>query len=153
MPNKTKKSSEDDKIKIRNRAKEEVVRLEKIFEDEGKRGILDAFKNRFNICETAYKIILKDYNKYKNQSTDDYLKLDMRQIPSALKFAGYTFDKQLLTNLFGAKMPDNKRTAKKLRNAATHGVDEKAAEEIIKRKDELFGYMNEFLDVIKNFNE
>lgn len=77
--------------------------------------------------------------------------VDMRQVPNALKFAGYDFDKELLVELFGSSSQKGE-TVKKLRDKITHGIDETAAEEIITRKDELFGYMDKFLTEIRLFN-
>lgn len=44
-------------------------------------------------------------------------------------------------------------TAKKLRDAVTHGVDQKAVDEITARNAELIGYMDTFLDIIKTFDD
>lgn len=83
------------------------------------------------------------YNKY------DYYYTTMTQVPFVLKFAGYDVDKNLLKEIFGSS--GSKRvTAKSLRNAVTHGIDEKAVKQIADRKDELFGYMDEFLNLIKS---
>ena len=68
----------------------------------------------------------------------------MKQVPAALKFAGYTFDNALLSEIFGS----SSTSIKKLRDATTHGIKKKAVEEIISRKDELFGYMDTFLSQI-----
>ena len=69
-----------------------------------------------------------------------------------LTFAGYSFDKGLLNDLFGATSKKG-MTVKKLRDAVTYGIDEKAVAEISKRKDELFGYMDAFLNTIKTFDQ
>lgn len=68
----------------------------------------------------------------------------MRQAPQALAFAGYTFDKQLLSDLFGAAPSAKGRTVKKLWDGTTHAFDESAVKEIVSRKDELFGYRDTF---------
>lgn len=44
-------------------------------------------------------------------------------------------------------------TIKKLRDAVTHGIDEKAVKEISRRKEELFSYMDDFLNTIKTFDQ
>ena len=76
----------------------------------------------------------------------------MRQVPYALEFAGYSFDKDLLNALFGAK--SNKgTTVKKLRDAVTHGFNKDAINEIQERQKELFNYMNCFLECIRTFDE
>ena len=147
------KISDEDKLKLRNAAKNEVERLEHILQKTEDIKIVDAFKNQFNICESAYKIVLAKHQKYKGKAQTTYLKIDMRQVPSALTFAGYTFEKQLLSELFGGRPTANGRTAKQLRDGTSHSIDESAITEIITRKDELFKRMNEFLETIKTFDE
>lgn len=94
---------------------------------------------------------MKEHQKQKGKKINGHLKVNMTQVPYALKFAGYNFDKELLNNLFGSA--SNKgTTVKKLRDAVTHGISDKAVNEIINRKDELFGYMNSFLNTIKTFD-
>lgn len=114
--------------------------------------LLDAFKNKFNLCETAYKVILKEHQRAKGKSVNGHLIVTMNQVPHALRFAGYDFDGALLNELFGAdsRTEGKRKTVKKLRDAITHGLDDKAVEEIITRQDELFGFMEAFLAVIRN---
>lgn len=147
-----KKLSEEEKRQLRNDAKNEIERLEEYLQNDENVKIVDAFKNRFNMCESAYKIILKRHQMCKGKQVTDFLKIDMRQAPQALAFAGYSFDKQLLSDLFGAKPSAKGRTVKKLRDGITHSIDESAVAEIISRKDELFGYMDTFLQTIKIFD-
>ncbi|MCD7812329.1 MAG: hypothetical protein LUG91_10915 [Ruminococcus sp.] len=146
------KLSEDEKRQLRDKAKNEILRLEKCLQNEELSKVIDAFKNRFNICESAYKVILAKHQASKGKPPSNILKIDMRQVPNVLKFAGYEFDNQLLTNLFGRKTTSNGHTAKILRNEITHGIDERAVNEIMARKDELFGYMDEFIQIIKTFD-
>lgn len=142
--------TEEEQLALRNRAKAELERLEIRLAEKEKIQIVDEFKNKFNICETVYKIILEEHQKSKGKKIEKQsLSLTMKQVPYALKFAGYTFEKDLLTELFGASSPTGKSTAKKLRNETTHGISKKAVEEIVSRKDELFGYMDSFLSVIR----
>ena len=54
----------------------------------------------------------------------------MTQVPHALNFAGYTYDKHLLTNLFGGEDRVGRRTVKKLRDALTHSMSKSAVEEL-----------------------
>lgn len=44
------------------------------------------------------------------------------------------------------------QNGKKLRDGTTHSIDESAVKEIVSRKDELFGYIDTFLETIKNFD-
>lgn len=144
------KISGQEKILLRNNAKAELERLEVCLSDQSIVQLLDAFKNQFNVCETVYKVILAEHQKRKGKSNTSFLKVDMTQVPHALKFAGYTFDRALLNELFGASSPKGK-TVKKLRDETTHGINEKAVTEIVARKDELFGYMDVFLTGIRSF--
>lgn len=137
---------------LRDTARAEIYRLEKIQESADTLQLLDSFKNKFNICETAYKVILKEHQRAKGKNNGTYLQVTMTQVPHALSFAGYTFDKELLNDLFGSTSKKG-MTVKKLRDAVTHSIDEKAVEEILKRKDELFRYMNEFLNTMKTFDQ
>lgn len=144
--------SEQEKQVLRNSAKAELERLEAYLSDSSTVQLLDAFKNQFNVCETVYKVILAEHQKRKGKSNTGFLKVNMTQVPYALKFAGYAFDRTLLNELFGASSQTQKgKTVKKLRDETTHGIDENAVAEIVARKDELFGYMNEFLSGIRSF--
>ena len=145
------KFSEQEQKKLRNRAKSKLEELEKLLSDAETVKLLDSFKNKFNICETVYKVVLEQHQNSSKKADTGYLKVDMRQVPHALKFAGYSFDKTLLNELFGAKGANGK-TAKKLRDAVTHGIDPKAIEEIKRRQAELFGYMDTFLETIRTFD-
>lgn len=145
------KITEQEKQILRNNAKTELERLEACLSDQGTVQLLDEFKNKFNICESVYKVILAEHQKRKGKPASAYLKVYMTQVPYALDFAGYTFDRTLLNELFGASSEKGK-TVKKLRDETTHGINEKAVLEIASRKDELFGYMDAFLSEIRNFD-
>ena len=147
----TKKITEQEKIQLRANAKTEVERLENILGNAQTVQLLNVFKNKFNICETAYKVILAEHQRRKGKDPNN-LKLYMTQVPHALAFAGYNFEKELLNDLFGANSTKG-MTAKKLRDAVTHGVDQKAVDEITARNAELIGYMDTFLDIIKTFDD
>lgn len=146
--------TEEDKKKLRDSAKAELERLEAIYSDEEVTKLLDDFKGKYNLCESVYKVILAEHQKVKGRKETDYLKVTMQQVPYALKFAGYGFDKALLTEIFGAKSQKRKtvNTVKKLRDAVTHSIDSKAVQEITDRKQELFGYMDAFLSGIRDFD-
>jgi hypothetical protein len=49
-----------------------------------------------------------------------------------LTYAGYDFDRNLLTNLFGAKDHVGKQSVKKLRDALTHSISKSAVGELKK---------------------
>ena len=146
------KISPESQKKLRHNAKAELTRLESIQANIETIKILDEFKNKFNICESVYKVVLKEHQLSKGKTDTNYLKLIMTQVPFALSFAGYSFGKDLLNELFGSSSKKG-MTVKKLRDAVTHGIDEKAAKEITDRKEELFGYMEDFLNTIRNFDQ
>ena len=144
------KITEQEKAQLRENAKSEVERLERLIANDRTVQILDAFKNKFNICETAYKVILAEHQRRKGNDPNN-LKLYMTQVPHALSFAGYDFDRELLNDLFGSASQKG-MTAKKLRDAVTHGINQKAVDEITARNEELVTYMDTFLNVIKTFD-
>lgn len=147
------KISAEEQRELRNAAKEKLNRLMRIQSDTEMVELLDRFKNTYNVCETVYKVLLKEHQNLKGKiNKNSYMKVDMRQVPHALAFAGYKFDKSLLNELFGANSQKG-MTVKKLRDAVTHGIDEKAVKEITEREKELFGYMHTFLTVIESFDE
>lgn len=144
----------EDKFQLRKKAKMEIERMEKFFNDIETLRLLDLFKNMFNICESAYKVTLLEHQKAKGRTMPvEKLKITMTQVPFALNFAGYTFDANLLNELFGLKSKINScKTVKILRDSITHGINDKCVDEIKKRKEELFGYMHNFLKTIKTFD-
>ncbi len=146
-----KKPTETEQKTARNKAKTEIDRIEKILADETKTQIVDKFRNKFNICEIAYKTILSEHQKFKGKKPDDRQQITMTQVPYALKFAGYNFKKDDLNELFGSKSSKGK-TVKKLRDEITHTMSENAVNEIINRQAELFKYMDDFINTIKTFD-
>jgi len=145
------KISEQEKQILRNNAKAELKRMEDCLSDQSTVQLMDAFKNKFNICETVYKVILAEHQRCKGKEHCQFLKVDMTQVPYALAFAGYSFDKALLNELFGASSKKGK-TVKKLRDGITHGINEAVVKEIQMREKELFSYMEAFLSGIRSFD-
>lgn len=145
------KISEDEQKQLRDRTKSELLRLEKYLSNAEATKVVDEFKNKFNICETLYKIVLAKHQECKGKEVDTYLKVYMTQVPYALAFAGYSFDRNLLNELFGSSSASG-TTIKKLRDAITHGISERAVKEILSRREESFGYMDTFLNTIRNFD-
>ena len=125
--------------------------MEAYLSDQNTVQMIDEFKNKFNQCETVYKIVLAEHQKRKGKAIDGFLKVNMTQVPHALRFAGYSFNNAMLNELFGASSKKG-TTVKKLRDAITHGIDHSAINEIVARKEELFGYMDSFLTTIRTFD-
>lgn len=142
------KISVDEQTDLRNKAKAELERLEMVMNDEQIMELLDKFKNKFNLCESTYKIVLAEHQLKRKGKIPSFLKLEMTQAPYVMSFAGYNIDRDLLKRLFGSKC-NRGRTAKKLRDAVTHGLEQKAIDEIESRQSELFDDMDEFLEIIR----
>ena len=144
--------SSEEQLNLRNKAKMELERLEAVYLDEDISEKINKFKEKFGVCEIVYKVILEEHQFNKTGRRSERLKVDMKQAPYALDYAGYDFDKNLLTHLFGAKVKVGFRTVKKLRDSLTHSVNPKAVEELINREVELHSYMDQFLLKIRNFD-
>ena len=146
------KINPQEQLRLRNDARAEMLRLETTFNDKKVKAEIDNFKDKFSICEITYKIILREHQHKKTGQYSDYLKITMTQGPYALSFAGYTFDKALLTNLFGAEDSPGRMSAKKLRDSLNHSVTPAALQELQSRREELHSYMDAFLDEIRVFD-
>ena len=142
----------EQQLSLRNRAKAELIRLEAVYSDEETKEKINRFKEKFGVCEIVYKVILEDHQFNKTGKHLERLQVDMTQAPHALTYAGYDFDKNLLTHLFGAEKRIGRRTVKKLRDALTHSVNQKAIDELIDREEELHGYIDQFLSKIREFD-
>lgn len=144
--------STEAKLDLRNKAKAELERLEGMLADEPTTKLVDEFKRRFSFCEIVYKVVLEDHQFNKYNVHKNRLQVRMTEVPYALAYAGYNFDKELLTKLFGAESHVGRRSVKKLRDALTHSLSKSAIEELQERESELFGYMNSFLEKIRLFD-
>ena len=50
---------EAQKLSLRNRAKDELVRIENMIDDKDKKKMIDDFKEKFSVCKIVYKFILE----------------------------------------------------------------------------------------------
>ena len=110
------------------------------------------FKEKFGICEIVYKVVLEDHQYRKTGEHKDRLKINMNQVNAALIYAGYDFDKDLLSRIFGSEDRIGKRSAKILRDLLTHSLNKNVVDELRNRYDELTGDMNLFLEKIRSFD-
>ena len=104
--------SSEEQLRLRNKAKTELERLEAVYSEEETKEKINKFKEKFGVCEIVYKVILEDHQYNKTGKHSERLKVDMKQAPYALDYAGYDFDKDLLTHLFGAEEKVGSRTVK-----------------------------------------
>ncbi len=144
-----KKLSEEEKKLLHAKASLELNRLEKIYSDRDVKARADAFKDKFQICEAVYKTLLAEHQYRKTGKLPQRMKLDMRQVPHVLTFAGYGIEKDLQEKLFGGEKKKGTRSAKMLRDMLTHSMDERAIQELNERNEELHNDMDNFLKAFK----
>ena len=152
MADRVKPLTSEEKSALRERTKRELERLEAVYADEATRERVAKFKEKFGICEIVYKVVFSDYEFNRTGKQVRYLKINMSQAPSALLYAGYDFDRDLLTKLFGGEERVGRRSVKKLRDALTHAVKQSAVNELLIREEELYGYMDQFLTKVREFD-
>ena len=146
------KLTREERIELRHETVETIQKLERTYANEHDTELINRFLNKFNVCETAYKVILRKHQEKKGKSPEPHsLKLNMSQVPYALSFAGYDFSKECLNEIFGSKLDAKppKKTLKKMRDALTHGIDQAALTELQNREIEIFTMMNTFLSSLK----
>lgn len=152
MAKKPNKPTAEKQFALREKAKSELERLEDVYSDDVKREKIQRFKEKFGICEIVYKVILDDHQFNKTGKHPERMKVDMTQVPYALTYAGYDYDKNLLINLFGREDRKGRRSVKKLRDSLTHSMNQNAIDELLDREAELYGYMDLFLAKIRDFD-
>ena len=152
MANKVKPLTVEEQHTLREKAKSELKRLEVVYSNDVTREKVQRFKEKFGICEIVYKVILEDHQFNKTGEHPNRMIVTMSQVPYALAYAGYSFDRTLLTHLFGAEDRIGRRTVKKLRDSLTHNMSQKAVDELLEREEELHGYMDQFLAIIRDFD-
>ena len=103
MANKTKPLTLVEQHALRQKAKNELERLESVYTNDATREKIHSFKEKFGICEIVYKVILEDHQLNKKGKKPTHMKVDMTQVPYVLTYAGYDFDQTLLTQLFGSE--------------------------------------------------
>lgn len=104
------------------------------------------------MCESVYKIILKKHQNDINKTKDEDLKILIVQVKPALSYAGYPYDDNLFKKLFSTNKIVGERTVKRIRDELTHNLNQSAINELMEREDELFGYMDSFLEMIRRFD-
>ena len=139
-------------LALRNKARTELERLESLENDKETIEKVEAFKRKFSRCEIVYKILLKKQQEDTKKNLKGDLKIIITQVEPALSYAGLPFDENLMKKLFSSNRTSGSRTVKSLRDALTHEMPKNAVDELIKREAEVNGYMDAFLDLIRNFD-
>ena len=112
------------------------------------------FLDEFVLCEVVCKSVVSMYRKNNKTFTSEKdLKLDMKEIPAALKYAGYVIDLDVLNPIFAGSGNYRRRgskSAKQLRNAIIHNLSEPDVLEMYNRYEYLHNTMNSFLNYFRN---
>jgi len=121
--------------------------------EENVRESRDVFIEKFILCETLYKIVLKKYLVINNKYTSDgAMKIQIKQVKAALKKAGYTVDDDLMDRLFsgtGIFSQRGSKSARLLRNGIEHEMNVKDLQEVVDRYQNLISDMDTFLTWIQ----
>lgn len=154
--------TEKEKLKLRNKARAELDRLEQLENDKDTIYRIEAFKRKFLKCEIVYKIFLKKKQedakkrkkkqKGKKKKQEGALKLNFNQVKPTLKYVGLPFDKELMKFLFSTDEKGGLGTVKSLRNALTHTMSKSAVDELLTREAEMHACMDSFLNLVRNFD-
>lgn len=149
-----KKKTDKEQLTLKNKAKDELIKLENIMDDSKTMADIDAFKNKFLICEKIYKVLLKQHLKERDKlPPNEVMKITMSQVKPVLHNAGYDFNNEILNKLFGSEERLGKKSVKKIRDRLTHSMIENDINEFKERKDELNGYMDYFIEKVRNFDK
>ena len=132
--------------KLRDKVKSNIDTRKTFLEQNEHRSVLNAFTEKFILCEIATKIILSEYFK-NNGEEKDYrdLKLHTTTIKNALLAASYDINDEILKGMFRSKQPRNQRSARDLRNGILHDYNIQDIKEVIERKDEISELMDKYL--------
>ncbi len=135
--------------KLRDRALKELDRLEGIRKEKGTFALIASFLGKFVACESVYKILLKDWKPMDEREP----RLILNQVKPVMEYAGYSYNEALMKKLFGSDSKVGERSAKKLRDALAHNMSNSAIEELRGRRNEIFGSMDRFLNMVRNFDK
>lgn len=128
------------------KAKEKLTKVQDFLADPKVSFEKDRFIEKFILCEIAYKTLLIEYKKSKNEQVDQKnLKLHMKTIPLVLKFAGIDIGEHVLKSIFSSQGNRNNKSAKQLRDAIVHNLSIPDINEVYLRRNKLNSYLDEFL--------
>ena len=146
-------SKKDNNIITVNIINKKFKNIKELLDEENEKVVYIFIKN-FIICETCYKIILDRYLKLKKKKTTlpENMKIHLTQVTAALSYCGFDFDAHIIESIFKSKTKRGQNSAKILRNGIVHNLQIEDIKEVILRKDELFTYMNTFINGVMNKN-
>lgn len=135
--------------KLKNEIARKLHKMEAELEDEERVRMRWQFVDKFIRCEVAVKKVMIAYREDKTgEKPKGFEQLNMHVIPAALAWAGFSFSKAELEELFsgsGRFKQRGSKSAKKLRDGALHEHNENDIQEIVDRYEELNNKMDAFL--------
>jgi hypothetical protein len=150
---KTKALSAAEQSQVRADIVQKIQDINAKLNEDGVRDSRDQFIERFIICETAYKIVLKKYLQVNNKYiSDGNMIIQLTQVKTALKKAGYTLDKGLMERLFsgsGNYTVSGQKSARLLRNGIEHEMNVDDLQEVHDRLASLVTDMDSFITWIQ----
>lgn len=143
----------DEQTKVRTEITQKINELSNTMNEEGMRESRNQFIEKFIICETLYKIVLKKYLQINNKYTHyGNMRIQLKQVKAALKKAGYTIDENFIDRLFsGTRQYVNQgnKSARLLRNGIEHEMNVADLQEIHTRNNSLIADMDKFIEWIQ----
>lgn len=135
-----------DEQKLKNKVVQNITSKKNFLDKSDNREVKDTFLEKFILCEIGLKTVLNYYYKYQGQekeATD--IEMGLSTIKAALKLVQYNIPDDTLERMFKAKKKRGERSVRDLRNGIVHDLTIPDLQEVIARKDELFGLMDEFV--------
>lgn len=149
MSKRKKLSSEQQQV-LRRKAYNLLNKKQSLLASADTKTMVNDFIEKFVLCETICKSILKEYFKAGNENpAEKDIKLDVRNIKGALNYLGYTYDDNIIKGIFGSgKTDEGNKTLKTLRNEVIHNPKQGVINEIINRNTEINNLFDSFINII-----
>lgn len=143
-----------DEQKLKNKVVQNVTSKKNYLDKSDNRKTKDTFLEKFILCEIGLKNVLNYYYKKQGQEREaDDIEMGLSTIKAALKLAQYNIPDDTLERMFKAKKKRGERSVRDLRNGIVHDLTIPDLQEVITRKNELFGLMDEFIIALTTSND
>lgn len=143
-----------DEQKLKNKVVQNVTSKKNYLDKSDNRKTKDMFLEKFFLCEIGLKTVLNYYYKKQGQEKEaDDIEMGLSTIKAALKLAQYNIPDDTLERMFKAKKKRGERSVRDLRNGIVHDLAIPDLQEVITRKTELFGLMDEFIIALTTSND
>lgn len=130
-----------------------INEAEEFLKKGNNRKVISIFLEKYSKCEVVCRYCIRNFSSVVGDD-EEVIDMDLKTIKSALSEMGYKFeDEKLLTKIWGKNSKRNQSSCRFLRNKISHELMKRALNEVVERKDELFSYMDEFIENIINKKE